>query len=306
MAVETGMGGRLDATNILDPLVSVITLIELEHTEYLGNTITAIAREKAGIIKKNRPVVLALQKDEALNVFRNKANETGSPLFYFPEWGGIENLKLQKTGVSFTLKLRDPAGQNDLLYNDLLLSMPGRIPANNAGLAVLAVKTAFPQITESAVKKGLANFTIPARFERMPGDQDFIIDGAHTPRSAESTIGTFTQLYGKGGVLVFGCAAGKDARTMASLYINWFSRIIITTPGAFKKSFPEEVYEIFNELASEMKNSSQTPEPPQILFVPETEKALNTALELGREFNLPILGTGSFYLAGELRKFLLA
>jgi len=90
MVVETGMGGRLDCTNIVNPEVSVITLIELEHTAILGKTIPLIAGEKAGIIKAGKPVVLARQPTEALEVFRKKAAEKNSPLFYFPDIAAIE------------------------------------------------------------------------------------------------------------------------------------------------------------------------------------------------------------------------
>ncbi|MCL2832926.1 MAG: Mur ligase family protein [Treponema sp.] len=308
MAVETGMGGRLDATNILDPLVSVITLIELEHTEYLGTTIPAIAGEKAGIIKPGRPAIIAAQKNEALEVFKNKAAQTNSRLLYFPEWSRIYNQEINKNGTSFSLKLKNPAGKNDLFYNDLRLSIPGKIAAENAGLAILAVKTAFPQVQEDAVKKGLAGFTIPARFEQLPIEQDFILDGAHTPRSAESTISTFVQLYGKGGILIFACAANKDAGSIAQFCIPWFSKIIITTPGTFKKSFPQEVYEAFLKAAAEYGNrdpNKQEPinRDPQILLIPETAAAIKKALEMGQDLRLPILGTGSFYLAGEIKNF---
>ena len=296
MAVETGMGGRLDATNILDPLASVITIIELEHTEILGNTIEAIAGEKAGIIKKGRPVIAAGQKPEALEVFRQKARETQSPLFYFPEWGEVHDVKLQKEGTLFSLKLKEPVDGGLLHFKDLRVSIPGEIPAENAGLAILAIKANYPEIPEKIIRKALEGFSIPGRFQRILSDPVLIIDGAHTHKSAESCVNTFNALYGSGGILIFGCAAGKDIRAMAGIFIRGFSRIIITTPGAFKKSSPEETYQTFNELASKEEAG------PEILFIPDTEKALKTALELGRELNLPILGTGSFYLAGELTK----
>ena len=298
MAVETGMGGRLDATNIIEPLVSVITIIELEHTEILGDTIAAIAGEKAGIIKNGRPALVAGQKDEALKVFQKKAGETGSPLFYFPEWGEIDDLRLKKDGSCFNLKLKNPIDGAIHNFKDLFLPIPGENQVENAGLAIMAVKIAFPEIPENAIRKALEEFSIPARFQRVLSDPVFIIDGAHTCRSAESVLKTFRYLYGNGGVLIFGCADGKDVKAMASLFLPCFSRIIITRPGTFKKSSPEGVYEVFCQLAPVGESK------PEILFIPETEKALNLALELGRTLNLPILGTGSFYLAGELHKAL--
>ncbi|MHC6204808.1 bifunctional folylpolyglutamate synthase/dihydrofolate synthase [Breznakiellaceae bacterium SP9] len=109
MAVETGMGGRLDATNIASPLVSVITLIELEHTEFLGSSIPKIAWEKAGIVKQGRPLVLGAQVPEALTVFRDKTAQTLSPLLYFPDAAEISNLRISTAGSSFDLHLKKAA-----------------------------------------------------------------------------------------------------------------------------------------------------------------------------------------------------
>ncbi|MDR0998778.1 MAG: tetrahydrofolate synthase, partial [Treponema sp.] len=109
MVVETGMGGRLDATNIVESLVSVITLIEIEHAEYLGDTLAAIAGEKAGIIKAGKPLILAAQEDEALRVFRREAAEKNSPLVYFPERAGVSQAGTGKAGTSFTLNFFDDA-----------------------------------------------------------------------------------------------------------------------------------------------------------------------------------------------------
>jgi dihydrofolate synthase/folylpolyglutamate synthase len=296
MAVETGMGGRLDATNILDPAASVITIIELEHTEILGNTITAIAGEKAGIIKKGRPVIVARQKEEALEVFQQKARETQSPLFYFPEYAEIHDVKIQKEGTFFGLKLQNPRDGKLQHFKDLRLSISGEIQAENAGLALLAVRIAFPEIPDKAIEKGLADFSLPGRFQCILSDPVLVIDAAHTFRSAESCVKTFTCLYGNQGILIFGCGADKNTRAMAEVFIPEFSRIIITTPGTFKKSFPEEVYQTFIQTANENGHRLE------IQFIPETEKALKAALELAKDLKLPILGTGSFYLIAELWK----
>jgi dihydrofolate synthase/folylpolyglutamate synthase len=164
MAVETGIGGRLDATNILDPLASIITLIELEHTDILGSTIKEIAGEKAGIIKKGRPVVIGPQKTEALEVFRNKAAETSSPLFYFPEWAEISYVKLSHEGTVFSFKMKNPKNGDFFRLDDVYISMHGEVQAANAGLSILALKTVFPDLPEAAIRKGLESFTLPARF----------------------------------------------------------------------------------------------------------------------------------------------
>jgi dihydrofolate synthase/folylpolyglutamate synthase len=162
---------------------------------------------------------------------------------------------------------------------------------------VLGVKTAFPLLDIKAVREGLRNFKLPARFERLLEEPLFVIDGAHTPCSIEFCTATFTALYGEGGILIFGCAAGKDIHAMAKLLTSHFSRIIITTPGSFKKSFPRSIFETFSSLPG-------APTEGNCLFVQETRDAVTKAIELGREGNLPILGTGSFYLAAEIRNIL--
>jgi dihydrofolate synthase/folylpolyglutamate synthase len=289
LAVETGLGGRLDATNILDPLVSVITLIEKEHTEYLGDTIAAIAGEKAGIIKPGRPLVLAAQETEALEVFRDRARITGSPLLYLPEEIAVDKIRITKAGSFFTLAGRG----NGIVPSPLKLfvPIPGEVQARNAGLAVLAVKTALPALGDDAIRRGLAGFTLPARFEKICEGPELVIDGAHTARSVELCVKTFTGLYGDGGVLIFGCAAGKDVRALAEITGPHFSRIIITRPGTFRESYPRQVFEIFR----------QTVKGDRVILIEDTQAAVDAALALGREHRLPVLGTGSFYLAGEIR-----
>jgi len=283
MVVETGMGGRLDCTNIVDPLVSVITLIELEHTAILGPTIAAVAGEKAGIIKHGKPLVLARQNGEALNVFKKQAAEKSSALSYFPEIAAIENVHIHQGGTDFSLTFFGEMAP----YQKLSIPIPGAVQAENAGLAVVALKTAFPDIGENAIRRGLANVKIPARFEKIADEPPLIIDGAHTPESVLLCAETFCSLYGEGGILLFGCAADKNAAAMAAILLPRFSQIIITTPGTFRTSSPEKAYHAFT--------SEKT------LFVKDTREALQQALETSQDKKLPILCTGSFYLAAEVR-----
>jgi dihydrofolate synthase/folylpolyglutamate synthase len=294
MVVETGMGGRLDSTNVLDPLVSVITLIELEHTGFLGTKIAKVAAEKAGIIKNSKPLVLAKQCEEALEVFKKTTEEKNSPLLYFPQIAQLSDVKINPQGTDFTLNLKT-------IFPDTLslsIPVPGKIQAQNAALAIAAVKTAFPQIDENAVRNGLKNFKIPARFEKISpalketNEPPFIIDGAHTPESFDLCVETFCSLYGKDGVLVFGCAADKDAEAMAKIAHNSFAKIIITTPGTFKISHPAKVYETFVQQTGEEKTQ----------LVADTEEAVKEAVNFAKHRELPILGTGSFYLVSEIRK----
>ncbi|MDR2375903.1 MAG: tetrahydrofolate synthase [Treponema sp.] len=290
MAVETGMGGRLDATNIVSPLVTVITLIELEHTEYLGNTLGAIAAEKAGIVKAHTPLVLAAQEEEVLAVFRRESLVKDAPLLYFPEAAETRNVQISREGTRFSLRLLREEPE------DLQLSVriPGAVQAHNAGLAVLAARQAYPRIGGEDIRKGLEDFSLPARFEQIMQGPELVIDGAHTSKSVEQCRDTFLSLYGEGGILIFSCTAGKNAEAMAEILAPYFSRIIITTPGTFKKSSPTELYRIFGKMTR--KNT-------ELLLIPDSAEAVKRALDQNR--NVPILGTGSFYLAAEIRKYIL-
>ena len=304
IAAETGMGGRLDSTNILDPLVSVITLIELEHTGFLGSTIKAIAAEKAGIIKPGKPLVLAKQCDEALEVFKHTAKEKNSRLIYLPDVANLSDIKIKPDATIFTLNL--PAAAP---LKEIKISIPGKVQAENAALAITALTATFPQINEASIRKGLEDCRLPARFEKIASEPPFIIDGAHTPESLELCIETFCSLYGltaQGGILIFGCAADKDAAAMARTVCTaacktgghtrpYFTKIFITTPGTFKQSNPSAVYEIFAREAGQEK----------VTLIADTEKAVRQAVEFAKENNLPILGTGSFYLVSEIRRILL-
>jgi dihydrofolate synthase/folylpolyglutamate synthase len=288
MVVETGMGGRLDCTNIVNPEVSVITLIELEHTAVLGNTIPLIAGEKAGIIKDGKPVILARQKNEALDVFRWQAEAKNSPLYYLPEIAEIAEIKVHEGGTDFSLAFGKEKGAPAL---EFLIPIPGAVQAENAALAAAAVRTAFPGIATETMRIGLRQVKIPARFEKFGGSvmPPIIIDGAHTPESVSLCTETFCSLYGKGGILLFGCAADKNADAMAEI-APCFSRIIITAPGSFKISNPEKVYGAFS--------SDKT------TFIKDTREAVQYALSVNREHRLPVLCIGSFYLASELRGYL--
>jgi dihydrofolate synthase/folylpolyglutamate synthase len=291
MAVETGMGGEQDPTNIVDSAVSLITVIELEHTEYLGNTLAEVAGAKAGIIKPGRPLILAEQSAEALEVFRRAAAEQDSPLLYFPDIAEIRDLSIRRDGTDFTLAFKKPGYFSEPLR--LHLGIASAVQALNAGLAATALKTAYPSLDAETICRGLDNFALPARFENLrPEAPAVIIDGAHTEKSVGLCANTFTALYGNGGILIFGCAAGKNAAAMAAILKPLFSRIIITDPGFYRTSDPGAVYEIF------ARSDGQA----ELLLIPETAKAIDYALEEGLKTGLPVLGTGSFYLVGDIRE----
>jgi dihydrofolate synthase/folylpolyglutamate synthase len=165
MILETGLGGRLDATNVITPAVSVLTPVDLDHQEWLGNTIDKIAGEKAGIIKPRVPVVSAEQLPEAESVIRARAVECEAPLEFISEL--VSHARLGLTGVH---------------------------QQRNAALAIAALRAANIDVPPGAIVRGLAAVDWPARFQRV--DERMVIDGAHNPAAARVLAQTWKQNFG--------------------------------------------------------------------------------------------------------------
>ncbi len=296
MVVETGLGGRLDATNIAHPLLSVITLIEKEHTEYLGNTLALIAGEKAGIIKHDRPVILAAQQSEAYDVFVRATAEKESPLYYLPDIAQVEHIHVSVLGTSFSFRPTQEGFFTDIPAPlEFSVPTPGIVHAHNAALAVLAVKQAFPHIGAETLRSALSETALCARFEFLRDADNgvpFVVDGAHTESSAAALADTWMRLFGKDGILLFGCAADKNADAMATVLAPLFRRVVVTSPGAFRPGDPARAAAAFD--AVRVGDNA---------FIPDTEQALEYAVALSEKENAPLLCTGSFYLAGEAVNF---
>jgi dihydrofolate synthase/folylpolyglutamate synthase len=296
LAVETGMGGRLDPTNIVQSRAAVITGIELEHTDMLGDTIAKIATEKAGIIKEGCPVIIGEQihRDaaDACAVFKKTAREKNAELFYFPEIAEIKNVHVDKEGTSWTLHDKSAAFFPRPL--ELSIALIGEVQAENTSLAAFAVRKAFPEIPLETIQNALRQVRLPARFEKIASSPDLVIDGAHTDISVQLCAQTWERLYGRGAILIFGCAQGKNADAMARALLPLFSKIYITTPGTYKISEPEKVFEVFQHAAGREG-------APSVQFIKDTEACIQTALTDAKAHNLPLLGIGSFYLAAEIR-----
>ena len=165
VVLETGMGGRLDATNVTQPIVSVLTPIDYDHQKWLGASLTEIAREKAGIIKPKIPVVSARQLPEAEAVIRARAAECAAPLDF----------------------VRQP-------FERLPIALSGTHQKQNAALALSALHTAKIEVNEDAIARGLATVIWPARFQRW--DERTIIDGAHNPAGARTLAETWRENFG--------------------------------------------------------------------------------------------------------------
>lgn len=283
--IETGLGGRLDSTNVIVPEASVLTAIELEHTEYLGGSIEEIAGEKAGIIKPGRPAFAGNMRPEALSVMRARAGETGADFLYAPDRTALESVEVGEDSTKARIRLRGRDGRNRIL--DLRLRLPGRVQAENAALAAVVLDSLFPDMPDGLLAEGLGLARLPARFQLLRVDPPFVADGAHTPVSASLCLETWLSLYGEDGLLVFGCAADKDVKSMAGILGGHFGKIIVTSPGSFKKSSPLAAFEAFRGSCG-----------GALVLEPDTLHALRLAWDSGRK----ALAVGSFYLAAEAVK----
>lgn len=282
--IETGIGGRLDATNTVEPEASVITPVELEHTEYLGTTLESIAREKGGIIKHGVPVFVSRQAPEVIEVLSHIASERSSPLTRLADSVSYRH-RLSIGGTGLELAFRDGFSVS------ATLPMLGAVQAENAALAAAVVRSLFPELDAGTLARGLSAARLPGRMELLSGSPPVLLDAAHTPASVKRLVESFRALYPRGGVLVFGSVLGKDPERMAEVLAPEFDRIVISTPGQFKKSDPEAVYEVFR------RRNDRT------VFEPAPECAFEAALELsGGE---PVLVTGSFYMIAEIRRLVM-
>lgn len=269
VVLETGIGGRLDSTNCVDPVASVITTIELEHTDILGNTLEEIAFEKAGIIKKGRPVFTSNHKENVLEVFNKRVIEEETTITVIPENFTVTT-DIRGTTLSYLGKV-------------FQIGLKGDVQGENALLAIVTVKEILPAIDESVIMRGLKECSIPGRFQVFDG---VVLDGAHTEVSINKACDTFKKIYGKGTV-IFGAVTGKNIASMVKIVADNFDEIIVSTPGYFKESNIEMIYREFQKY----KDVKLIPSPKE-------------ALEYSRTLNREILVTGSFYMAGEIAKLL--
>ena len=195
---ETGMGGRLDATNIIQPEITVLTPIELEHCEYLGHTIPLIAAEKAGIIKTGVPVFCSRQQPSVLEVFKERAAALNAPLFYLPDCIEAIEHRLTPQGREVTIRFSAAHPVGALFKRPLHTILPLFTPvqAENAALAAAAFKYRFPDMPEDLIENGLSKAWLPARFQLLSIKPLIVLDGAHTHNSIRTCADTFFSLLG--------------------------------------------------------------------------------------------------------------
>ncbi len=307
MVIEVGMGGKSDPTNVVSPLASVITRIELEHQKYLGETLAEIAEEKAGIIKPGVPVLVIEQTDEVVKILRDRAGRVGSDFqlvkpsteitktdsFFadsYDEFTGCLTLRIETRDLSFDLR------------------MPGVVQAENALLAAAAVNKAVPGIKCETIEAGLQAVMLPGRFDvrrniiGYDGIPYLIIDGAHTVSSVAGCVETFHRMRALEGVknaqdscltdflpgpeplLLFSTADDKPVTKIADLLGSDFRQVILTKLE-HKKVDQAKLMQAFS------KNFDSK-------WIEQPEEAARDALETANREQRPLVVLGSMYLAG--------
>ena len=288
VALEVGLGGRLDATNIVMPDCSVIVSVGLDHTNILGNTVEEIAHEKAGIVKSGVPVVIGQMPDAARKVVEEEAARKGSQVWLFGR-----DILVEEDSADRSLAVETPRGR----HAGLRLGIRGAMQSHDMALAVAACDAAGATRTLGGLQRGTANSSIPGRFEfRRYRGREIILDGAHNSDAAEVLVESLQAhlRLGPGGklILVTGMVAGHDP---AAFYrpFEGLAAIGFAVPIDFHRALrPEDVGEA-------MKTHI-----PEIHVCATVQEGLGRAIDSAAETDT-VLVTGSFYLVGEVgRSFL--
>jgi dihydrofolate synthase / folylpolyglutamate synthase len=281
--IEVGMGGRLDATNVIVPDCSVISRISLEHTEYLGDTIAAIAAEKAGIIKSGVPVVTIDQSDEALHSFRQAAAEKATSLKVVGRDVGFEALSSTLDGNDVYI---------EELGSEVHIPLLGAYQAQNCALSCGALTELMRRgvyISDEAIHNGLAKVRWPGRLEVVSRDPTLIFDVTHTPDGARVVAEEVHRLLGKNIVLVLGVLNDKDVEGIAAGF-GRIAREAVATAPATKRAFPPAT------VAAALKKHCP------VMEVSGVGAAIDQALTLASP-NDAVLVTGSLFVIGEAMRW---
>ncbi len=267
--LETGMGGRLDATNVVTPLVSVITRIDYDHEAYLGNALEQIAFEKAGIIKPGVPVITVPQPPEAAAVLEREAGERGAPLIVtHPE-------TVRAAGVRLAL-----AGEHQL---------------ENAAAVIGAVeqlRAAGIPISDGELRLGLETTEWPGRLEFVPGSPPLLLDGAHNLAGARALQTYLRQEFaGRRLVLMFGAMRDKPIAEIAEILFPGAAGVVLTRPRQRRAASPETIADVAPRVDAD------------ISIAPESREALRVAREKAGASGVVVV-TGSLYLVGEVKEAL--
>ena len=293
--IEVGLGGRLDATNVCIPLVSAITSISMDHTEYLGDTLARIAFEKGGIIKNKRPVVLYQQSDEVESVISSICSERYSELF-ITENDKIEYISEGMSSQSVNLEVMGH------FYSGIEISLPGRHQARNLAVALsvlrlLEISSDISQVDTEALYRSIRETRWPGRMEVIKTEPLTIIDGAHNPDGAAILSESVDRyLVGKKINLVFGMLRDKDILSVAKLLAVRADRIIITEPESPRAASSAEVHGIILE-------ALRGEDVPDITEIPDIEEAVRHAQSMAGDGEA-VIYAGSLYMIGRVRSLL--
>lgn len=285
VVLEVGLGGRLDATNTISTCeLAVITNIDFDHTDVLGDTLTKIAREKAGIIKEGTPVLLSDQTEEAKRAVAAVCEAKQAPLTV-TDTASLLPLDSGLSGQSFHYRAR----------KNLHLRLLGAYQLRNAATALDAADILRQKgwnITEKAVYEGLENAKWPGRFEVLSHAPAVVVDGAHNPDGVRSLVESLNLYFtGRKMTIVTGVMADKDYKKIISELAPYAKRFITVAPDYYR-ALPSARY----------KEVIQSVFDGEVIDCETINNGLSTALELSNE-NDAILVCGSLYMVGEVREF---
>lgn len=281
VVAEVGMGGRLDATNVLVPEVSVITRIGLEHTNYLGNTVSEIAREKAGIVKEGVPVITCERKPEALSVIESSCRRKSSPLRRIGDDFRVYSVRETTRGTSF-----DYEGRRSI--RGLKTRLLGGYQAENAAGAIAALEELSGDlaVTDTDIREGLRSVRWPGRLDVVSRRPLVIFDGSHNPDGVSSTVAVLGSLGLRPLTMVVGCMDDKDARGIIRALAPVASKII-TTQARYRRALP----------ATTLMEVAKQEFAGEVALIPEARAAFEAGLKDLRGKGLCVIG--SLYVVGE-------
>jgi dihydrofolate synthase/folylpolyglutamate synthase len=284
---EVGLGGRLDATNILSPAVTLITRIDFDHENFLGHSLKEIAGEKAGILKPGVPVILAGQRPEAREVILARANELGCPVIEPANALRIEHETMQDGRV----RARITETTSEASY-EIAPSLPGRFQfqnALNALAAACSLRDRGFRISQDAITQGIARAVWPGRLEKLQSRPDVYLDGAHNPGAARELAHFLEQNFaGRKIWLLYGALRDKAVDEVAGQLFAHAAEVFFTEPRTSRAISSAQLAEIAGHHAARFS------------VIPDAEQALDHALAKAAPEDAVFI-TGSLYLVGQLR-----
>ncbi|MCC0656161.1 bifunctional folylpolyglutamate synthase/dihydrofolate synthase [Clostridioides sp. ES-S-0123-01] len=288
VALEVGLGGRYDATNIITKsLVSVITSISLDHTGILGDTIEKIAYEKAGIIKENGIVLVYDQTDEAKDVIKSVCKEKNAKYIEV----NFDDINIKKSNINFQIYDCNIMGET---YKNLEIMLIGEHQINNSILAMSVLKylkdiKKLDNISEESIRKGLITTKWPGRIEKIKESPIFIIDGAHNEDGAKSLAKALDKHFkDKKLTLLIGMLEDKDIDGVLDILMPKFSKVVTTTPNNPRAINSDILKEKILKYVSDVTSKH------------EIEDAVNYTLETSNKDDI-IISAGSLYMIGTVR-----